>query len=219
MSSYLLVNYQLSDEKWKEPLKVLLLEECVNQHEQSINEMIALEKKMNKLESDLETIEKRFVLGEIDRELYVKYKEQFDKELVQINEEISSSQFNLSNLENLIDKALDYALNLPNLWSFGDLEEKRRIQKMVFPEGIRYNHQKHSYRTSRVNTLFSLMPLITTDTAKKENGTGDKNINLSRLVPEAGVEPALQWNTSLSRARLPIPPLGHHFMPQWWSLS
>ena len=29
------------------------------------------------------------------------------------------------------------------------------------------------------------------------------------LVPEAGVEPALQRNTSLSRARLPIPPLRH----------
>ena len=207
----LLANYQLSDEKWKEPLKVLLLEECVNQHEQSINEMIALEKKMNKLESDLETIEKRFVLGEIDRELYVKYKEQFDKELVLISEEISSSQFNLSNLEKLIDKALDYALNLPELWGSGDLEEKRRIQKMVFPEGIRYNHQKHCYRTSRVNTIFSLMPLIAMDTAKKANGTSSNFKNLSRIVPRVGIEPTLQRNTSLIRARLPVPPSGHLF--------
>ncbi len=29
------------------------------------------------------------------------------------------------------------------------------------------------------------------------------------LVPEVGIEPTLQWNTSLSRARLPVPPLRH----------
>ena len=174
--------------------------------------MIALEKKMNKLESDLETIEKRFVLGEIDRELYVKYKDQFDKELVQINEEISSSQFNLSNLEKLINKALDYALNLPELWISGDLEEKRRIQKMVFPEGIRYNHEKHCYRTSRVNTIFSLMPLIVMDTAKKENGTSSNNKNLSRLVLEMGLEPIRpNGHKILSLACLPIPPLEHQY--------
>ena len=184
----MLMGYQLNDKRWKEPLKMLLMEECVNQHEESINEMIMLEKKINELESNLERIEKRFVLGEIDRDLYIKYKDQFDKELTEINEQIKSSQFNLSNLEKLIDKALEYALNLPKLWVCGDLEEKRRIQNMVFPEGIRYNHEKHSYRTTRVNTLFSVIPLIAKETAKNANGTSSDFKNLSRLVPRVGIE-------------------------------
>jgi hypothetical protein len=33
--------------------------------------------------------------------------------------------------------------------------------------------------------------------------------NEKGLVPEAGIEPALRRNTSLSRARLPVPPLRH----------
>ena len=62
-----------------------------------------------------------------------------------------------------------------------------------------------------MNTIFSLMPLIAMDTAKKANGTSSNFKNLSRIVPRVGIEPTLQRNTSLSRARLPVPPSGHLF--------
>ena len=39
----------------------------------------------------------------------------------------------------------------------------------------------------------------------------DNLSTLSRFVPGVGIEPTLQRNTSLSRARLPVPPSGHFF--------
>ncbi len=203
----LLSGYQLKSEKWREPIKQMMMEAFVQIHEESINTTIGLNKKVTELEGNLEKIERRFVLGEIERELYVKHKGQFDDEINELYEKIENSQFKLSNLEKATDNAVEDALNLPQAWLSGDIEEKKRIQKIVFPQGIVYNHEKHHYRTERVNLLFSSIPLFQEDLQGKKNGTSSKNKNLSRLVPEAGVEPALQWNTSLSRARLPIPPL------------
>ena len=188
--SDLLMDYQLKDEKWKAPLKEVLLQSFIKLHEESINNMLALEKQVSVLESNLEKIERRFVLGEIERELYLKFKNEFESELNKINEEIQNSHFNLSNLEIAIEKAVEMAIKLPKLWISGNLEEKRRIQNIVFPDGIRYDHKNHTYRTTRVNSIFAGMCLLQEDLAKKENGTSSNKLNLSRLVPTEGVEPS-----------------------------
>ena len=39
-------------------------------------------------------------------------------------------------------------------WQLGSLDEKRKIQKMVFPEGIVINTKKRRYLTLKVNSLF-----------------------------------------------------------------
>ncbi len=186
----LLGNYQLKSEVWKQPIKEMMVQAFVQLHEESINDTMALNTRVSKLETDLEKIEKRFVLGDIERELYLKYKGQFDNEINVIYEEIENSQFKLSNLEKATDNAVEYALHLPNLWMSGDIQEKKRIQKMVFPRGIVYDYKNHHYRTERVNILFSAIPLLQTDLVGKKNGTDSKNKNLSRLVLEAGLEPA-----------------------------
>ncbi len=93
---------------------------------------------------------------------------------------------------------------------------QKKPKKIVFPKGIPYNQKKLTYRTVRVSSLFlpTQNPLVQLELAKKENGTNSNKLNLSRLVPKVGIEPTLQWNTSLSRARLPVPPLGHTNNPQ-----
>ena len=103
---------------------------------------------------------------------------------------MQKSTFNLSNLELAIEKAIKLALNLPKLWVSGNLKEKRRIQRMVFPEGILYNREKDTYRTFRVNTIFKVIPMIAEEIRGKENGTNSNKLILSRLVLPTGFEPA-----------------------------
>lgn len=43
----------------------------------------------------------------------------------------------------------------------GNIETKIGIQQMVFPEGILYDYENDIYRTTRVNTLFSLISSYT----------------------------------------------------------
>ena len=186
----LLSEYVLYDYNAVEPIKALMIEMCTELQKESIDNATALESELYKLEKDLALIERRFVLGEITLELYTKYSQEFQKDVIRIKEELESSTFKLSNLEKAIDKVLKYALQLPILWESGDLEEKRRIQNMVFPCGIVYDFKNGHYRTDRVNSLFSFIPIFTRVSAEKKKGTIDNFRLLSPSVPRAGIEPA-----------------------------
>lgn len=177
-----LAQYALADNACKEPMKVVMLEMFSELHQESIETVIELEKQLSKIEANLSVIERRFVLGEIDRDLYLKYKGEFDEEMNRIKDEVSNSGFQLSNIEKAVDKVIEYALNLPLLWTSGNLDEKKKLQKMVFPEGIAYDFENHCYRTNRVNSLFHAIPLLSRELAEKNKATSIKFDDLSLLV-------------------------------------
>ena len=60
----------------------------------------------------------------------------------------------ISNLDYYIEKSIEISQNIHNYWQLGSLDEKRKIQKMVFPEGIVVDTTKRRYLTSKVNSLF-----------------------------------------------------------------
>ena len=166
-------------------------------------------KAINDIERKLARLEERFVFEEINTAQYEKFKSMLTQEK---NEKLMFSEkvgFNLSNLEKALEKALNKAPELSSMWAKGNLAEKRKIQKMVFPDGIEYDHENDEYRTFRVNSFFSYIPALSKELGHKKTRKFRVKTKNSGSVPEAGLEPALQWNTSLSRARLPIPPLGH----------
>jgi site-specific DNA recombinase len=97
------------------------------------------------------------------------------------------------------------------LWTNGNLNEKRKIQKMIFPEGIEYDRITDQYRTLRVNSFFSYIPVITRDVDNKKTGKFRVKTKNSGLVLETGLEPVRpRGHKILSLACLPIPPLEHH---------
>jgi hypothetical protein len=59
---------------------------------------------------------------------------------------------------------LEYPLGLTKKWTLGNLEEKRRVQKMVFPSGIRYNRELDNYRTIGINPIFNDISVILRNT-------------------------------------------------------
>jgi len=100
------------------------------------------------------------------------------------NEKLKLSEkvgFNLSNLEKALEIAINKAPELPSLWRNGILAEKRKIQKMVFPDGIEYDHKNDEYRTFRVNSFFFYTPVISKELGHKKTGKfrKKKNRNLS----------------------------------------
>lgn len=185
----LLETYQLNDPKWKVPMKEVLMQAYLNQHEESLNDILLFEKQLTEIETNIEKIEMRYAIGEIERDLYTKFKNQFNQQLTDIHEKISKSSFNLSNLELALDNALEYSLELPKIWTLGNLEEKRKVQKMVFPNGIRYNRESDSYRTIGVNTIFNDISHIQRATKEHKKRTSSKKLNLSYSVNWMGLEP------------------------------
>jgi len=59
---------------------------------------------------------------------------------------------------------------LNETWTYGDLEQKQKLQRLVFPSGIGYDKQNNRVRTKRVNSIFSSIPLLSRDLAKIKSG-------------------------------------------------
>ena len=132
-----------------------------------------MKKQLSLLKTKIETIEERFAIGEND--IYTKYKEEKkDLESNLLNSTISSS-----NLQIAIDKVLKISSNLSDLWTYGDLTQKKKIQNLVFPSGIGYDKSKGRVRTERVNATFSATPLLSRSLAKTKSGEPVKNNQFS----------------------------------------
>ena len=100
------------------------------------------------------------------------------------NPEISSS-----NLQKAIDKALKMSSKLHETWVSGDLEQKRQLQNLVFPSGIGYNKQNDRVQTTRVNSIFSAIPLLTKDLDKIKSGEPISINQFSARVTSSGFKP------------------------------
>ena len=112
----------------------------------------------------------RFAIGEIDNEIYKKFKTKYEAEEKKLESNLFSSEISSSNLQKAIDKALLMSSKLSELWTSGDLPQKKKIQSLVFPSGIGYDKLKGKVQTKRVNSIFSSIPLLSKDLAKIKSG-------------------------------------------------
>jgi site-specific DNA recombinase len=113
---------------------------------------------LSHLKSKIDTIEERFAIGEIEKEIYIKFKAKYESEEKKLESNLFSSTISSSNLQIAIDKALKMSSNLSELWVSGDLSQKKKIQSLVFPSGIGYDKLKGKVQTKRVNSIFSAIP-------------------------------------------------------------
>jgi hypothetical protein len=87
-------------------------------------------------------LEERFINDEIPLDLYKKYNEKYNIEEQELKQQVGNYLEISSNLENAIKKGLKIAQNIGQLWVSSDFDNKTKLQKLVFPEGIAYDRQK-----------------------------------------------------------------------------
>ena len=85
-------------------------------------------------------------------------------------------------LQNAINTALDISSNLTDIWTCGDLGQKKKIQNLVFPSGLGYDKSNGKVRTTRVNSIFSCIPEIAKKLKKTKNGKPVKSNQFSAWV-------------------------------------
>jgi site-specific DNA recombinase len=83
-----------------------------------------VKKQISESKNKLLALEERFALGEIDKELYLKFAKKYTDEVVQFEQEILNPGLSSSNLQKAINKALLLSQNLSEIWVSGDLEQK-----------------------------------------------------------------------------------------------
>jgi site-specific DNA recombinase len=134
----------------------------------------------------LNAIEERFAIGEIEKDIYNKFLGKYKSEIKAFEAEIQHPEISSSNLQKAIDKALIMSSRLNETWTYGDLEQKQKLQRLVFPSGIGYDKQNDRVQTKRVNSIFSAIPLLTKDLDKIKNGEPINFDQFSALVTSSG---------------------------------
>ncbi|MGJ8661469.1 MAG: recombinase family protein, partial [Bacteroidota bacterium] len=177
------------DDKYYDSIKEVIIYTYDSMTNEIRNKEAYIKKQISELQQKLDTLQERFVIGEIEKELYVKFSEKFKNEINQFNSELINPEISSSNLQKALDKALTMSQKLSEIWVNGNLEQKQQIQKLVYPSGIGYDKQKDRVQTKRVNSIFASIPLLAEDISKIKSGEPIDFNRFSALVTPTGFKP------------------------------
>ena len=120
----------------------------------------------------------RFGEGKIDAEVYHTTIDDLQYRRDQITLELGQWNDNLSNLEKQIPTIVATASHISDLWHNAGLETKRRIQNLVFPDGILWDKEKRDYRTLSRNKFFDVLDKFSITYGDKKGTAPDETVPL-----------------------------------------
>ena len=141
------------------------------------------------LEEQLKNVKIRYGLGSIDEEIYRLTKEEIDKELYELKIELNNINPKLSNQDDLIVKSLKSVQNMGEMWISLGTEDKQKLQNTLFPMGVMYDKENHTYLTKNVNSFLLVSNYISSDYEDKKNETNHLINEKSHSVAGTGLEP------------------------------
>ena len=176
---------KLSEELLKKQVSLLFYE--VNKDRLEVTESI--KKSLDEVKKNIEKVERKFILDEIDRTTKDKYMEEFIAEKNSLMEKLRDEEIDISNLDETLSIAAKLSTQLVDLWKVNDYSAKVQIQKLLFPEGIFYDRKLEAFRTNRINSVFELIHSISGNYGVKKKGRSIFKYRPSEQVTPSGFEP------------------------------
>lgn len=115
-----------------------------------------LKMRLEKLQGDMKNLQRKFAVEGLDKNFYMEFKAELDIQINDVMQQLEKSQNSISNLKKFISTSSMMAENLSDYWARGGLEVKKRIQQLLFPEGIVIDTKKREVLTKKVNAVFYL---------------------------------------------------------------
>ena len=174
---------------YTEPFKLQMKK--IFHHLNAETKVLVIEQKKNlkELEEKLCKLEEKYIFEGLKKEVYEKYKDNLDREILEYSQNIEEMESKLSNHSEFIDKAIDVSENLSKYWGSGSCSIKNRIQKTVFPKGLVIDPQNRTYRTKNINAVFDITNRLSGDNKGTKKEKVGENTDLSWEVAGAGLEP------------------------------
>jgi len=125
---------------------------------------------------------------ELDAKDFKEIKQESEKSIQVWEAKLMEVSKRTTNIELLLDKALNVLGRLDQLYTEGDIKRKRAIIGSIYPEKLTFDG--FQYRTARINEAVRLIYLLDNGWHKKKTGETKVNFDLSCFVPRTGIEPA-----------------------------
>lgn len=180
--------YALSD-KVTELLKTQLAMTFENMNKENRERALSIKSNIKAKEKELEQVETNYALcsDAKKQEICAKVMTRLGEEIKGLRVEFSKMNTEILNLDKFIDFAFIMRSNLFNLWELQGLEGKRRLQKLIFPNGFIYDKNNEHIEPKTVNQFFLLNYSFSTNNGNKEKETNSENHHSSLRVLEAGL--------------------------------
>ena len=114
--------------------------------------------RLTEFQKKLESVEEKYVLSEITKELYDKYTAKYQSEIKEITDVLSKTSKFSSNRKKCIDFVTKVCLKPSVWWGSEKLGQRMLMQNLMFPEGIIYDRKNDIVRTTKINSLFAPIP-------------------------------------------------------------
>lgn len=177
------------DEAMQYLIKEQMIAEYNRSNEQQEEDIQNIEKQLAQVNKKLERLEERFVLEEITKDMFDKFKAKFGEEKKTIEKEKAKFGNKVSNLDLYIDAAFRASSKLAPVWASADYSDKQELQYMVFPDGIYYNRKKDQCRTPKVNEALRYLADVASVLEVKEKREPQFDLHVPSLVATTGIEP------------------------------
>ena len=148
-----------------------------------------IKKRIATLTTNIKTVKKRYAIGKIDEDVYCDAISDLENDMREAKLELDKASVNLSNLATYIDDTIAFACNLGSYWQKMDFEMCQGIQKLVFPEGVKWDKESRSYLTTNHNSFFEILYCVSDSYKNRREKEKDKSCDLSSLVAGGGLEP------------------------------
>lgn len=145
--------------------------------------------KIAELQKKLDTIEEKFVVGDINKDLFTKYSQKYGEEMREIEAELAKLSIGSSNLEKCLDLVMKFCEKPLKWWLSAHIGERTLMQKIIFPDGIIYNRENEGVRTSRINAVFDPIPELVKVLKDIKKGEAINFDDFSSGVTSSGFKP------------------------------
>ena len=150
--------------------------ECVSKGQEESRSLY--KKQLSQLEKNIKTVKTRHAIGEVSNEDYSEIMKDFNERRDEILLNLESVGNNLSNFEKVIPLIIAKASDLRSLWRDGNYETKRKIEYLVYPNGIIWDKKNRSYRTENRNSVFDLLDGFSAGYGNKKRTASNETVPL-----------------------------------------
>ena len=148
-----------------------------------------IRKKLETLKTKLKTVNRRYALDEIEKDVFEDVKKDLVMEINATEHELEQCEAKLSNLHKYVSNSMAIASKLGYYWNKMDYKLCQKIQKLAFPEGIYWDGEKKTLRTDGENIFLSEIARLQSINSDEDNKKQDTPNDVSCLVAGGGFEP------------------------------
>ena len=183
------------DKKYKHQLKDAIKKSIVEKLKDSFTNMELNRKQISELQHQIDDLEEGYVVFKrITKEQFEKYSAKYIADKRLLEQENEQSLVTSSNLDKAVNKGLEIAENISEIWRSSEYSSKQKLQYLLFPDGIMYNKGNDTVRTPKINSLFASILLLAGNSGENKRGIPKKEYLFGSNVGETGFEPATPWS-------------------------